>query len=1147
MPQCPAGPTPPIASPTRPAKPSSGAPAMAITGQVGGDSGAVAAAGNLMYVGAGPRVLVVDVSIPGKPVEIGETPILGGEVTGIAVNSGLAAVSAGSAGVYLFDVSAPKDPKLLGSYSAPGFAHGVVLLGNRYALVADGPAGFAVLDIANRQKPKLAGAAFGNNDILDVAVNGNFAYLAAADAGLLVADISKPDKPTEVGRLATPGFAYGVAVSGNTVVVADGWAGIAVVDVRDASHPKSLGIQATTSWALGVAEDSTSAYVASASGGLEVINLKKTAPFTTAGTFPVDGRAVRVVIDGGIAYLVDSFSGVTLLDVTRGGTPREIGAFSTGGFVAAAAVQQGLGYVATQTEGLRVVNLEQPARPVVVGGVATVAEGGAMAVVGNNALMSMVEPVGTLTAGSTVLGVDVSAGAPPRAGPPQALPESGVTRDLAVEGGIVYYAMESGLTIVDGRQSPPCMLSFLPTANVSTGVAVSGSLAYVGTGSGLVAVDISDPRNPRLISTLSPGGFFPPDADAVDVSGNLAALIGSSGGLTSELALADVTNPADMRGLGTLRLPASYTGRPRMLAFADGRLYVADGAAGLLAIDITDPLHPSIAAQLRVPGGAEGVVMEGHYAYVAGGSGGLIIVDRGPGPTAMVTSNGEPVADNPSTSAAVDARLDAYQAGPRTGPCGSPLPPCPSPPPGTLATCKVTTAADADPGSLRDCLQQIDTGGTVTFDPAAFPPGAPVTIQPHQPLSIYRDNITLDATGAGVVIDGSALAGGNGGSDGLVINSNGNTVSGLEVIHFPGSGIALGGSHTTIARNVLSGNGIAGLSLCCAGPTDDRIVGNRIGTDATGSKALGNGHSGISVGGAKRITIGGPALADRNVISGNGQDELDLKGLSDSVIENNYIGTDVAGSRALDAANRQAAILMYSGCPRNVIKNNVIAGTLTLTDDYTSYNEVFGNMIGTDASGAHRLALAGGEANVTVASTADFNRIGGSTPSDRNVVTDQVAVAGPHNVVIGNAIGVSVDYKTVFWPGSLPSTFPFPPNGFPPVDLQGSDDYVLDNSIAGGAHAAIQLSASASFDLIAGNYVGTDAAGAAVLVPSAGIVLEDAWNDFIQDNVVATASGPRITIVTGSASNWVRDNKLPGSGPGLADMGKDDIASGNSS
>jgi len=63
------------------------------------------------------------------------------------------------------------------------------------------------------------------------------------------------------------------------------------------------------------------------------------------------------------------------------------------------------------------------------------------------------------------------------------------------------------------------------------------------------------------------------------------------------------------------------------LAVAGDVVYLADGAAGLRLVDVTNPAAPTLLSTLNTPGTAFGVALRGHYAYVADGSSGLQVID----------------------------------------------------------------------------------------------------------------------------------------------------------------------------------------------------------------------------------------------------------------------------------------------------------------------------------------------------------------------------------------------------------------------------------------------------------------------------------------------------------------------------------------
>jgi CSLREA domain-containing protein len=151
-----------------------------------------------------------------------------------------------------------------------------------------------------------------------------------------------------------------------------------------------------------------------------------------------------------------------------------------------------------------------------------------------------------------------------------------------------------------------------------------------------------------------------------------------------------------------------------------------------------------------------------------------------------------------------------------------------------------------------------------------------------------------------------------------------------------GDGLWVGGDNITIGgqgeglRNVLSGNKQSG--LLTTDLNNGLVEGNFIGVDASGSNALGNlGFSGAainSVGG----TVGGTTAAAGNVISGNAQYGLDVRGESAGLtISGNFIGTDRAGTKALP--NGLSGILLGGDGPNivggsGIESGNVIAGNL---------------------------------------------------------------------------------------------------------------------------------------------------------------------------------------------------------------------------
>jgi DNA-binding beta-propeller fold protein YncE len=110
--------------------------------------------------------------------------------------------------------------ELVGHIGGPALA---VAVQEAYAYTGEGLR-LTILDISNAGSPTVVGKTVPMlDDVVDVAVAGDYAYVADLGAGLRVVDVSDPANPTEVRYYDTPGYANDVAVApaGDYVYVAD--------------------------------------------------------------------------------------------------------------------------------------------------------------------------------------------------------------------------------------------------------------------------------------------------------------------------------------------------------------------------------------------------------------------------------------------------------------------------------------------------------------------------------------------------------------------------------------------------------------------------------------------------------------------------------------------------------------------------------------------------------------------------------------------------------------------------------------------------------------------------------------------------------------------------------------------------------------
>jgi len=172
---------------------------------------------------------------------------------------------------------------------------------------------------------------------------------------------------------------------------------------------------------------------------------------------------------------------------------------------------------------------------------------------------------------------------------------------------------------------------------------------------------------------------------------------------------------------------------------------------------------------------------------------------------------------------------------------------------------------------------------------------------------------------------------------GILINQgSGNEIGGLQ----PGDG------------NLISGNTSIGVMIAGPSGSNNLLAANLIGTDASGTRAIGNGSStqgaGVYIDNASGNSIGGPA-GSGNLISGNHFDGAQIFGPSSvgNVFQNNLVGTNLAGTGRL--GNAQDGLVL-NGAPGTHVLDNILAANgldgITVTGAGTSGTLIQGNRIG---------------------------------------------------------------------------------------------------------------------------------------------------------------------------------------------------------
>jgi hypothetical protein len=263
---------------------------------------------------------------------------------------------------------------------------------------------------------------------------------------------------------------------------------------------------------------------------------------------------------------------------------------------------------------------------------------------------------------------------------------------------------------------------------------------------------------------------------------------------------------------------------------------------------------------------------------------------------------------------------------------------------------------------------------------------------------------------------GNVVVGNKVGTDQTGTAKVGNSFDGVAITS--GATANTVGGTATGAANVVSGNRLFGVFITGSGTSGNLVLGNKVGTDQSGTAKLGNGSDGVFIGvGATANTVGGTAAGSANLISAN-RNGVNLLGTSGNVVLGNLIGTDTSGTAALGNAN--AGVAINAGATANTVGGtatgaaNVISGNAThgvyLYDSGTGGNVVLGNKIGTDVNGTAKLGNA--QDGVLIAGGASANTLGGTATGAGNLISGngdngvELLGAGTFgNLIAGNNIG----------------------------------------------------------------------------------------------------------------------------------------------
>jgi parallel beta-helix repeat protein len=471
----------------------------------------------------------------------------------------------------------------------------------------------------------------------------------------------------------------------------------------------------------------------------------------------------------------------------------------------------------------------------------------------------------------------------------------------------------------------------------------------------------------------------------------------------------------------------------------------------------------------------------------------------------------------------------------------------------------VTNTSDAGAGSFRQAI--INANGNAGLDNINFGiPAGPYVITLLSALPTITDpvvingytqasssagspvielavaagsnaGIELDPGSAGSTISGLILYGGNRGI--YVNNSNGNTITGNFIgTNAAGTAVGasviqwnciqidnsqntiIGGAGGATTRNIISGSGQVGIYIQITS-SGTQIFGNYIGTAKNGVNAIPNAQHGVLLLDSSNTTsIGGAAIANGNVISGNRQRGINVLNSRGVLIQNNYIGTIATGLDTLPNYDRDIDI---ENSKNAQILNNVISASKNM--GIYMYNcpnsTITSNNVGTDVNGANALSKFGNLSDgIHIENsnypTVTFNVSSSNSNGDGLYIQNSKAAK-----ILSNKFGTDISGLIALG------------NSNQGVNIQSSDSATITSNVISANKSIGMIIVNSLFPQLTSNKVGTDVNGlnasATMGNLSQGVQVINCNNFVANQNVISSNNSIGLFILN-SASPQVTNN-----------------------
>ncbi len=250
--------------------------------------GTICAQDTVCFTLGGDSLTVYDVANPGQPMRLAAVQDAGGI---LAFNNGYV-FSAGSGGLNVYDVRVPTAPTWVGSRG--GSYLGLFARGTLLFCTGIQPSYFTILDVSDPASMVQLGSINGYGGE-DICVLGHLACLSCVydHHGLYTIDVSDSTHPQLLGNYAPDGaefFDVYIRPDGLRSYIASWYGGLSVGDISAPSTPHEIWFGYQADQAADVAIDGSRAYVSDLAGGMRILDVSDPSVLTELGLYDVIGN-----------------------------------------------------------------------------------------------------------------------------------------------------------------------------------------------------------------------------------------------------------------------------------------------------------------------------------------------------------------------------------------------------------------------------------------------------------------------------------------------------------------------------------------------------------------------------------------------------------------------------------------------------------------------------------------------------------------------------------------------------------------------------------------------------------------------------------------------------------------------------------------